>query len=509
MTYDHVTFQARLNTVASPIGSFWGKYFPIRVLDEFLSVPVAYMDFKKVYVRSGLAALDDDHLRCILAHEWAHRMVSPASPGTGMEIVRRVADALNISLLHAKTLSDPAIELIVDRANCGLPPVSNIYAPILFDVIEGLRNSKEFSQERSDGSDLIFALRLANLLGISNLPPDLRDMEKHVAPLLEELFSDWNGHEDEEDPIHINRIIRFSRQLAELLRDIESNLRIIALATERIEDATTGLGSVPESPDPAKGPGGSNEDLPARPRTRPQPELNLALCRTVTNHLLNTARRGRPHTIIWQPSHPLHKLDFKRSVRCHPKLIPGLTTRMRGEGRRITRRTGNRMSICLVVDDSCSMAAHAIFSRSVCEGILRFAESRDFPIGIITFGALVGEARRPEKRHAEISRVISELNGRLGGTRLCPALKVLSGFLNNERDITHVILITDAEIDDLNEATSEVFRRIREDIRITSLIINQDVPADYIKEAGEGNEKMFRLNPDRPLHAGILEEIIR
>ncbi|MDQ6999154.1 MAG: VWA domain-containing protein [Mariprofundus sp.] len=518
-------FEQRLNGIAWPIKCHWAKHLPINVVIQD-NIDYAAMDYKKVYVHPNLTRFGDHVLFCILAHEWAHRMVSPKSAGANTRIVKCVSEALSVKQFLAQFVSSPAIELIVDRSNCEIKAWQETYRQgftesftiFIDDLQKKSSTTKRGAKDILELNKMILALRLANV-SPSPLPAFIRHHEVKARSMIATLFDDWNGCDDTDDPDHINRIIRFSHlfyrwipkrllrnqeQLAQLRKLLgELGNLAMSLASQAVGN---GLGTGAKA----------GTGLPSvAMNLSPQPDgeiFDIALTRQVTDHLMQQAHKPRQITGLWQPGHPFSRLDLKRSARCAPVLIPGLTTRRKTDSSRLLHfERGRQLKLCLIVDDSGSMSgAEAIFSRSICEGINRFAALKAMHVGLITFGSDIDVSIPPQRRYQDLTRTLSRLNGNLGGTNLLPALQRLSHFIESDQDITHAMLITDASISDWDECLPTI-NKVLSQINMTVLMVNCDMPEDILKTLNTHQHTIscFKVDPSQPPNIAILEELIR
>jgi len=240
--------------------------------------------------------------------------------------------------------------------------------------------------------------------------------------------------------------------------------------------------------------------------------FDLDLTRQVTDHLMSQAYKARQITGLWQPGHSYSKLDLKRSMRTSPVLIPGMTTRRKTDSSRtIHYESGRRLRLCMVVDDSGSMSGdEAKYSRSICEGVNRFASLNDIHVGLITFGCEIDVSLPPQRRYQQLSRALSRLDGNLGGTNLLPALQRLSQFVEADGNITHTMLITDASFSDWDDCQNPI-NEILSHIHMTVLMINANIPDEVLKTINQHEKSIsfLKITPSKPTNIAILEEIIR
>ncbi len=520
MNKNHL-FEQQLKTLAWPIQCYWAKYFPIKVITTE-PIDVAAMDYTQVYMHPTLTKFHDDVLFCILAHEWAHRMVSPKSIDAGHRIIEAVAAALHIDFELAQLLSDPAIELIVDRSNCEIKLWHHRYQAGFIESFRFFSDelkrtsfaSANMDSEMLQFQQMIIALRMANV-STDSLPAFIRHQEKSVRILIDLLFEDWYGSADLEDKDHIGKIIRFSKAFYKALpQELLEQRALLHQLLSQLSDLMVNLADYSSRHQDGKKNHAieiavsdsnhitQNEDNP----------VDIQLMRQVTDHLLKQAHQARQISGLWQPGHPFAKLDYKRSFRCSPTLIPGMTTRRNTDSSRISHlKPGKRLRLCLIVDDSGSMAGEeATFARSICEGINRFAAVKDFHIGLITFGSEIGIAYPPERRYYRLSKALAELDGTLGGTNLLPALQRLSQYIESDRDISHAMLITDASFSDWEQCQQPI-SEILHQIKITILLINSGIPDQILKPIKQHRHaiNMFKVDPSEATDIAILEELIR
>jgi len=519
-SYQINAFVQRLNAIAWPIKCYWAKYFPIEVIVDD-DVGVAAMDYERILIHPKVEQFSENVLFTILAHEWAHRMASPKSITAKQRIIDAVATDLKINIEVARLISAPAIELIVDRTNCDVESWSEVYQ-------EGFTDSfniflKELETESIAASDvdngkldfqkMQFALRLANV-SLNKLPSYIRHHEVQARILIDELFKDWQGHSERDDPDHIRKIIRFSRayyewlpaellQQPELLKNLLGQFGdLITMLTELID--TSKNNSISRHSSSGRHKVNTNQHGKAI--------FDMRLTRQVTDHLLNMAHKPRQITGLWQSGHSFSKLDLKRSFRCSPVLISGLTTRRKTESSRIHNfEKGKKSRVCLIIDDSGSMVGDgAKFSRSISEGINRFASQKDVHIGLITFGSEIDVSFMPDRKYQQVSKALSTLDGNLGGTNLLPALKQVIQFIESDREMTHVILMTDACISDWINS-QKLITEILQHLSMTVLMINSDIPEEINKVINESNHSMhfLKVDPTTSTQLSILEEIIR
>ena len=525
-TTTHAALPDRLNAIAWPIKCHWAKHFPIQVLIDD-DVGMAGMDFSQVYVHPDLAGFDDDTLFCILAHEWAHRMVSPKSHQAGRRIFAAVAGALDLEPVIAQFIAAPAIELIVDRSNAEVAHWGERYTYGFNAAFRSIVQQQRLKERRKDQKrgerapgrvayQMILALRMANMLD-GALPAYITALEDDARALIATLFEDWRGYDDADDPDHIRKIIRFSKAFydwlpQELLQEREQLLRLLKTIARQLDMLSALLASRPDEAGATrhKGkPSGSGAVSHSQAATR---RFDLGLTRQVTDHLMQQSHKPRQITGLWQPGHPFSQLDLKRSVRCAPKLIPGMTTRRKTDSARIRHiERGRKLKLCLVVDDSGSMGGdEARFSRSICEGVNRFAAFSDIHLGLITFGSDIDICLPPQRRYGQLTRALSKLDGNLGGTNLKPSLAQLLQFIASDPEISHAMLITDASFSDW-DACLPIMNALLAQIRMTVLMINSEID-DAVLEAARAHPNAitaFRIDPNQPPAANILEEIIR
>ena len=511
----------RLNSLAWPIKCYWAKHFPIKVITTE-PIDVAAMDFKRVYMHPTLVQFNDDVLFCMLAHEWAHRMVSPKSIDTSNRIIEAVAKELHIDFELAQLVSDPAIELIVDRSNCEIELWKERYRLGFIGSFTYFTNELEEKNRTSQDLDpdilrlqqMILALRMANV-SLESLPAFIAHLEDDARKLVNMLFENWHGHTDPEGNDHIRAIIRFAKAFYEVLpQELLNRQQQLRRLLKQLRNLMTELTMFPENRQhQSSTPDIKITVLNHNSATEYHP-FNINLTRQVTDHLFNQAHKARQITGLWQPGHALSKLDVKRSFRASPQLISGITTRKKTDSNRMHHcEKGNQLRFCLLVDDSGSMSGdEAMFSRSICEGINRFAARKDLHIGLVTFGSEIDVSFPPERRYHRLTSALSRLDGNLGGTNLQPALKQLSQYVEADRDISHAILITDADISDwadCRHALSEVLQV--KQIKIIVLIINNNRPEELLKSIKLHREKIsfFAVDPSKRPDIAILKEMIQ
>ncbi|RMH41496.1 MAG: hypothetical protein D6694_08860, partial [Gammaproteobacteria bacterium] len=388
------SLESRLETIAKPIRHHWAKHFPIHVIRD-KDVGIAAIDFQRIYVHPNAARFDDSMLFCILAHEWAHRMVSPKSGAIRQRIVNEVASALNVTEAVATVVSEPAIELIVDRSNAEIADWAEAYVRGFVSSFNRIVKEEEQAHSGKVGHDrhlldfnrMLLALRLTNI-SEDRLPDWIQAHESQARLMVSELFSDWTGWcDDAADPDHVGKIVRFSKRFyqwipKQLLASSANLLSYLPAILMRLDMLMPLMdGGVLPAPNfdtfPLIREEGSESDAL---------EFDLSLTRQVTDHLLSEAREFRKRVGVWQLGQSFSALDLKRSARTYNKLIPGITTRRRSNSSRVGKRNGTeQLRMCLVVDDSASMnGREALFARSLCEGVNRFAAHRGFHIGLIT-----------------------------------------------------------------------------------------------------------------------------
>jgi len=523
ISYSSFAFEQRLNDIAWPIKCHWAKHFPIRIVTH---VEYAAIDFDYVYVHPDLSGCNDSVLFCMMAHEWAHRMVSPKSQGAHQRIIESVAKSLNINQRLAHLVSAPAIEAIVDRCNCEIEAWNTTYRQGFteaFTRFVEILQQKKLETADADTTELelnkmILAMRLANV-NTDSLPAYIRPCEIQARNMLSILFDGWDESSDATDPDHIKKITRFSEAFhawlpKDLLNDYQRLEELLAQIVNTLDDVTQALITEHGSAGRVKN---ANAKRASRTGemcvTEAREEIfDLALTRQVTDHLMHQAHKHRQITGLWQPGHAFSKLDMKRSFRCSPILIAGMTTRRKIDSNRVVHvEGGKQIKLCLLVDDSASMTGNeARFSRSICEGINRFASLKELHLGLITFGSDIHIALPPQRRYHRLTHAFTKLNGNLGGTNLLPALQKLAHFVESDVDITHAVLISDASFYDWDECAG-VIDEILTCIKLTVLMINCDMPEDLIKtlKCNPDTISFFKVDPfETPSHA-ILEEIIR
>ena len=332
-------FQQRLNAIAWPVKCHWAKHFPIEVtVNE--EVGVAAMDYERILVHPKLAQFSEAVIFTVLAHEWAHRMASPKSIEANKRIVEAVSQDLNIDLEQAMLVSNPAIELIVDRTNCEVDSWSDVYKEGFTDSFQFFL--KEFENNQSNSSDIDdvlnfsqmhFALRLTNVCS-EKLPFYIQHQEAQARKLIEILFEDWNGFSDKDDSDHLGKIIRFSRAYYEWIpKELLEQSASLQSLVDQLDNLMTKL--IADSSQRALGKSCSSSGNKALNKQNEKAVFDSKLSRQVTDHLLSLAHKPRQITGLWQIGHSFSKLDLKRSTRCSPTLIPGVTTRRKTDSNRI------------------------------------------------------------------------------------------------------------------------------------------------------------------------------
>ncbi len=508
-------FGRRLNNIAWPIRYYWAKHFPIVITERDEQVGVAAIDFERVFVYSDLIRFDDDVLFCILAHEWAHRMVSPKSREIQQRITRSVSEALEIDAQLAGFISGIAIELIVDRANLDIEAWSSRYAKGFIEIFTSFVQQLDKAGKPPEGNrdakgmrEMMLALRMANV-SAGALPERIRHMEQKARDLTSVLFASWQGSEDLLDSDHIEKITRFSAAFyrwfpKSLLKQQRLCLLLLHTLYRQIGNI---LASLPANgPLPAEGVSHSTIEGDAY-----HSRFDLSLTRRITRYLMRQSRKHRQVPSLWQIGQPLNRLDFKRSFRHAPELIPGVTTRRQRDGRHLLpNKPGKRLKLCMVVDDSASMSGQeAAYARSICEGINRFAAQQDLHIGLITFGSDIDVSLKPQRRYQSLTRSLARLDGGLGGTNLLPALQRLSAFIRDDRDITHALLITDALFSDW-KSCQRVMADIHASIKIVTLLIHTEPQEHLLTYIKRHRSRMhcFHIDPSQPFSVAVLEEIV-
>jgi len=515
-------FEQRLNDIAWPIKCHWAKYFPIRIVTSE-HIDFAAINYEHVYIHPKLVTFDDDVLFCILAHEWAHRMVSPKSIEMRKKIICAVSKKLSISEQLAKLVSDPAVELIVDRSNNEIEQWKDSYCKGFCDsfnaFVEDLKKRQSSSEKRDQDilevHQLMLALRIANISD-DTLPSFIRHKENEARELINILFEDWNGCDDSADPNHINKITRFAKELYKhipntILKNEDLKLNLLQQLLQQLGELKTALIQLVQH-DGQLGEGKQAGISIGNPQNTEHTVFDLKITRQVTNHLIKQAFRARQITGLWQPGHPISKLDVKRSYRCSPHFVAGVTTRRKTDSSRLQpTASGKKLRLSMIVDDSGSMRGdEAKYSRSICEGINRFSAILDRHIGLITFGGDVDTAIPPGRRYQQMTKSLAKLDGNLGGTNLLPALKTLLAHLEADREITHALLITDASFSDWNSCENPL-NEILTQVNMTVLMINTDIPSEIIISLAERRQAIsfFKVDPSVSHQTAILEEIIR
>ncbi|MDX8395864.1 MAG: VWA domain-containing protein [Mariprofundaceae bacterium] len=520
MNKNHL-FEQQLKTLAWPIQCYWAKYFPIKVITTE-PIDVAAMDYTQVYMHPTLITFHDDVLFCILAHEWAHRMVSPKSIDAGHRIIEAVAAALHVDFELAQLISDPAIELIVDRSNCEIKLWHHRYKAGFIESFTFFADelkktsfaSADMDSEMLQFQQMMLALRIANV-STASLPAFIRHKEKDARILIDILFEDWYGCADLENKDHIGKIVRFSKAFYSVLpQELLDRRALLHQLLSKLSDLMANLADYSSSHQHGDEKHTTiNIDSSNNSMTRHQDNpFDIRLTRQITDHLLKSAHQSRQITGLWQPGHSFAKLDYKRSFRCSPALIPGITTRRNTDSSRSCHlESGSKLRVCLLVDDSGSMAGEeATFARSICEGINRFAALKDMYLGLITFGSKIGIASPPERRYHRMTKALSMLDGNLGGTNLLPALQRLSQYVESDRELGHALIITDASFSDWDQCQQPI-SEILAQINITILLINSHIPEQILEPLKSYQYKLnvFKVDPSKPTNIAILEEIIR
>jgi len=518
---NHPLLQQRLNHLAWPIKCYWAKHFPIKIITTE-PIDVAAIDFEQVYVHPMLAQFNDDVLFCVLAHEWAHRMVSPTSIDIGNRIIEAVAAALHIDFELAQLVSGPAIELIVDRSNCEIKLWQHRYRTGFSDSFTFFSDKLKKETQASKNIDLdmltlqqmMLALRMSNVAP-TQLPEFIRHLEGDARALIDLLFEDWYGRTDPHGQDHIGKIIRFSKAFYKTLpHELLTQRQQLRTLFSQLRDLMDGLVALSN--------GGENGNRKTH-RTDTTTEIinvtsrqirkfDIRLTRQVTDHLLKQAHKPRQTTGLWQPGHAFASLDIKRSFRSSPRLIAGMTTHRKTDSAHILHSEhGKQLRFCLIVDDSGSMSGdEARLSRSICEGINRFAAQKDLYIGLITFGSTIDISIQPDRRYQWLTKALAKLDGNLGGTNLQPALKRLALHIESDRHITHAMLITDASFSDWEDCQKPL-SEILEQINMTVLLINCNPPDHVLKSIRERRHSInfFKIDPSEEVNIAFVQEMMQ
>lgn len=236
--------------------------------------------------------------------------------------------------------------------------------------------------------------------------------------------------------------------------------------------------------------------------------FNQNLVNEIRGYLLRTYQGSRLQFNTWSFTDPFYKLNLKRSYRKTSTLLPGLTTKKDDYIKNSCSVIKHQhLNLCIIVDDSASMNGYpALFCRSITQAINEFMSIIDKPISLISFGSQIEISMQPSFRYHEISNALSAINGDLGGTNLLEPFTLLSQWLEENEQINHLLLITDAEISDWDNLSTPVIE-ILSKIKITILLLNSEVPQEF-SLVSHKNMSIFQINPDEPFNNAILEEIV-
>jgi Mg-chelatase subunit ChlD len=516
-------FQDRLRRLALPVARYWGVHFAIVVGDD--QVEVAGMDLRQILVNSRLALASDAEIQMVLLHEWGHRTIAPRSHRAQRAVCGQLVDRHAISGDLAYLVTSIGYDLIVDRWYARTPEWSAEYRPFFLiffagltaDLLERHARSANPCKEDLRINLLVHALRVANL-DPDAVPEAARDQVAVVSELLQVLFGqDQPGDKAPPASDHDQRVLAFAEAFLALLpeRQRQPDARWL-LAMVRILDhlahvvaSRAGLRLAAQDGAATRASAGPD----SRHKTARGSAVNLdeRLAREVVDYLEKSRARPRRVPDVWRESHPLGQLDLKRSYRCAPLLIPGLTTRRLRPSQRATRHPGNlRETLCLVIDDSGSMSGDgARFARSLAEGITRYASRRAVRLALVTFGSDVHTAIRAGHRYGDIRRHLHTLDGNLGGTLLLPAFATVRQWLLADPTPHQVVLITDAKLSDWKK-TMQTTQALIELARLTVLVVDTDIPHQLIEASRShpANLRLARIDTRAAHYGARLEEIL-
>lgn len=203
---------------------------------------------------------------------------------------------------------------------------------------------------------------------------------------------------------------------------------------------------------------------------------------------------------IWRPGDPIHKLDWQRSYRISPVLVPGVTTIQR----KLRKRSGqprqmDRMNLMIVIDDSGSMGGPSIQAvRNFVYSILLSSQrsGMSIEIGFLVFGhGIVHELPLSARQFESAKELLSKLHGSAGGTFLLPVARRLNEepYINN---LTHVFFFTDAMAGDW-EGTEPYLLSVAKKAEMTMFLINEQIPEELnnLSNALTSSFHVFQVDP--------------
>jgi len=488
-------FQERLVRLSQPVKQFWGKHFtiwPEPLTDN------AGTNLKEVFFSPRMAAFDDDTLFMALAHEWGHRMISPRSDAIHNKILEHVKQQLAVNDKQAISYVAPAIELLVDRANCNITPWADAYQRPFVELFSHFlleskpkkppQKSKARPNELSFYHDLVFALRLRN---VSNdpLPASIHYQTGNTEQLLDCLFGKEINFYDSDDRDHLLRIENFSRQLHKIIPSIPylnylpSDLIEAILKRNACDDAMPGenyrtLTNIIQSPKNISHSEMMSDNTSFHSKIDAQ-SYSKRLSRQVIQFLNRQTNSTQTLTDTWLPGDRIERLDMRASFRFSPRLIPGLTTR-----KKIVRpfkkqtMTEKYKHMCLIVDNSISMdGLPALFTRSICQGINAYCRQKKYPLGLIGFSEDVDFSLPPGNQYKKIVQLLSKIHGNHYGTALTPPLMYLESFSDSDKKINHALIISDAEASDWADCDA-ILKNLLSKMTLTILLINTHIPPE-------------------------------
>lgn len=507
-------FFNRLCQLAYPIRVDTGVHLKLLVGNDHTDL--AAMNFDTVFINKRMARFSDAELSCVLLHEWGHRLVSPRSPHFDTQIRHHLIHEHDIDKDVAHMLTAIAYDILVDHFYSTHDKWGKLYGEtvtgffhwIFDDYIKQSKTTNQCQDEYTVNM-MQFCLRMLNL-GNSDLPIELEAFQQVASSLLNRILDKQFTLSDQH---HQQRVIDFALALYDWIPQSQKNNRNGFLITfEELTSVLLKTAPFPttlafEFPDISMTGTGHAE---TRQTTSKSTSFDLTLVRQVTHFLQQNRCSARPIPALWQEQHALRELDIKRSLRCYPELLPGLTTRRMTPGRQNKKHGNETTAYCLVIDDSASMSGKpAQFARSLAEGINRFALYQKKPIGLLIFGNDVKQAYKPGYRHHQLTEHLQNLDGNLGGTNLSPALETLYAWFSDNITIGDIWIITDAELESWTELVQLTSRLIPEG-KITFLLLNTTVPKEFKSHFKQYRERIrfLHCNPEAPINNNFLKETL-
>ncbi len=474
-------FHKRIKKLSESVAHFWGNNLPITVSAETSS-----FNWMAVNISEHLSYLSDQCLTALLLHEWGHRMISPVTVEQAYwwEIlaaqagIKETAEAVNI-----------ATDLIVDYYYLNHKLWANQY-----------QNCEKKLIDEFDFGDPVKEFYLQCYLYMAKWEddfPHLWSNKDSVKRAVDVLLN--------ENSVLDKRIRQFFQILANIFRLRNQSSREIALIIIRGTSAQSIAPYMKGELAPWKNksfdvnrlirlikssgdkfPIKQIEDICGKNNAHQIiARLNIleSLVRVeskVTRKINDKRTQHREGVSVWQVGESIKKLDVLATLERSGLLLPEITTLKNLYPQ--TQVKNPPGSVCLIIDNSNSTSGLIIQSELDASIALIEASRRlKMDVSAIVFGSDVTASIEPGSEYDRIERLLAELDGQSGGTRLSPALDKAISFAGMQKKKMSTVIFSDSYIFDTRESIERI-TTLQKKGPVIMFLVEQKLNMDYLED---------------------------